>query len=291
MERVKRALRPVARVVSPRHRRWVRFLRSFEFDPDEVPLEEPGPGDFVICGASRTGTSLLTAQLYQPPRVVTVMEPWDGLRVPPAELFADLRRELATGTLRRGRLDVAALESDGAVRWCRDGERSVAVEVEPGHLLGVKWPAWWRYLGRFSTTRFLVCVRDPLETIASFKRSGGRLAEGLNYDVRFNASMNRELEAATSDPALRRVLLYDHVNERILPHLDDPNVLVVRYERWFDDADALLAEIGGFLDVDLEPGRVRIRRPARRPEELLTPRERDLVRAHCRTGPALGYAS
>jgi len=286
---LKRVIRPVARVVSPRHRRWYRFLRSFDFDPDTVDLEPPTERDFIICGASRTGTSLLTAQLFQPPRVVTVMEPWEGLRSPPSLVFSDLRAEVAAGTLRHGRLDIAALQENGSVRWCRDGEKPVPIVADPDHLLGIKWPVWWRYLDRFPETRFLVCVRDPLETIASFKRSGGRLGEGLNYDVRFNATMNAALQQATDDVALRRVLLYDYINERIVPHLDDPNVFVVRYERWFEDPLALLSEMGAFLGEDLSVAPVSIRPPKSRPDELLSPREMELIATRCRTGPMLGY--
>jgi hypothetical protein len=281
--------RAAAKRLSPRHRRWRRLLDSLTLDPDRLPrpLAAPGTRDFVICGCPRTGTALLTAMLFQPPRVVTVMEPWDGMRLPPAELFASLRAETATGRLQRGRLDLSALEHDGTVRWCRDGEISHRVETGPDHLLGVKWPAFWRYLDLLPTTRFLVCLRDPTATIQSFAREGGRLAQGLDYDTPFNRAMNEALIAATPMPAKRRVLLYDYINERLVPHLTRPNVLVVRFERWVSEPAALVADIGRFLDVELRPDVARIDAgPPHRPgdDETLA-----LVRRYCRTAGALGY--
>lgn len=281
--------RAAAKRFSPRHRRWRRLLHSLTLDPERLPrpVEAPGTRDFVICGCPRTGTALLTAMLFQPPRVVTVMEPWDGMRLPPAELFASLRAEVGTGRLRRGRLDLDALEHDGSVVWCRDDERDHRVEVEAGHLLGVKWPAFWRYLELLPATRFLVCLRDPATTVHSFARVGGRLAQGLDYDTPFNRAMNEALTAATTEPAERRVLLYDYINERLAPHLSRPNVLAVRFERWFTEPEALVADIGRFLGVELRNGVARIdARQAQAPDDETLA----LVRRYCRTAETLGYA-
>ena len=282
--------RAAARRLSPGHRRWRRLLDSLTLDPDRLPrpVEAPGTRDFVICGCPRTGTALLTGMLFQPPRVVTVMEPWDGMRLPPAELFASLRAEVATGRLRRGRLDVSALERDGSVRWRRDREVEHRVDAAPDHLLGVKWPAFWRYLDLLPATRFLVCLRDPVATVHSFARVGGRLAQGLDYDTPFNRAMNESLTTATAVSAERRVRLYDYINERLLPHLTRPNVLAVRFERWFTEPDALVAEIGRFLDVELRPGVARIDSgQAAEPDDEETVA---LVRRYCRTAQPLGYA-
>ena len=122
---IRKGAQKVAVTISPKHRKWRRLLRSLTMDPDSMrhPVPEPTARDFIICGAPRSGTSLLAAVLYQPPRVVTVMEPWDGMRLPPADLFASVREEIVqTGWLQKGRLDVEALRSRGEVRWGRDGE-------------------------------------------------------------------------------------------------------------------------------------------------------------------------
>lgn len=280
----------VAVAASPSYRRWRRLLRSLSLDPDELPdpLPPPGPRDFLICGAPRTGTALLTAALFQPPNVITVMEPWDALRMPPAELFASIRSELATThMLSRGRLDLARLVDDGSVEWCRDGERPHPVEAQPDHVLGVKFPAFWRYLDLLPDTKFLVCLRHPAEVVRSFRQTGGALATGFDYDVPFNRRMNRELRTATKDPALRRVLLYDHINRHIIEHLDRPNVLPVRYERWFDDPERLMSDIGDFLGVRLGPARPVLRQP--HPRTVVDDGDLSLLRRNCRSARALGY--
>jgi hypothetical protein len=224
--------------------------------------------------------------LFQPPSAVCVMEPWDALRLPPDELFSSLRDELRAGHLQRGRLDIEALAM-GQVRWCRDREKSTVVKTDSATRLGVKFPAFWRYLGLFPATKFLVCLRDPISVVHSFRDTGGRLASGLDYNVTFNHEMNRELQAATADPAVRRVLLYDYINSRIVPHLERPNVFTVRYERWFSEPDALLSEIGKFLDADLSSPLPVIRPPTGTggPDD----RDSELVRTHCRTAAILGY--
>lgn len=283
-------LRRAVASLSPGHRRWVQFLRALPLDPDRLdrPVREPGDTDFVICGSPRTGTTLLCAALFQPPSVVTVMEPWDGMRLAPADLFTSLRREIdGTGSLVRGRLDVAALRQDGTARWSREGDRPVAVATGANYLLGVKWPAYWRYLDVLTHTKFLVCLRHPFETIASYKKTGGRVGLGLDYDTAFNRPVNEALGRATRNPAIRRVLLFDHIHERMIPHLGRPNVLVVRYERWFEDPDNLLGEIGDFLGAEVSTAPVRIRPPESR--AILCEQEAELVRTYCRTAEQLGY--
>jgi hypothetical protein len=271
---------------------WEQLRATLTLDPDRLPdpLQAPGRDDVLVCGSSRSGTTLLTAMLFQPPAAVSVMEPWDALRMAPAELFASLRAELRSGELRRGHLDGVALRSRGAVRTCTEREAHVPVALHGDYVLAVKCPVLWRYLDRLPATRFVVCVRDPREVIASYRRSGGRLAEGLDYDVLFNREMNRTLLRATDDVAVRRVLLYDYVYERILAHLARPEVFVVRYERWFSEPQALIAELGTFLGTDLSHPLAHIRPPRNRAAESGDDdAEATLIREYCNTAEALGY--
>lgn len=284
------ALRAVAGSVLPRHRAWSTLLESLTLDPERMarPVAPPGGRDFMICGSPRSGTALLVAMLYRPPSVVTVMEPWDALRLPPSDLFASLRTEIrSTGRLGRGRLDIDALEQEGAVRWCRDGERPHHVATADDFQLGVKFPAFWRYLELLPDTRFLVCLRNPSEVVQSYAGTGGRLRQGLDYDVPFNRAMNEHLRDATDDIALRRVLMYDYIHQRILPHLGRANVLAVRYERWFEDPDGQIADIAGFLGVEPHRSHVALRPPAS--HDVLDMVDRELLRRHCSTAAALGY--
>lgn len=272
---------------------WEALRPTLSIDPDRLadPLEAPGPNDVLICGSSRSGTTLMTAMVFQPPVAVGVMEPWDALRLAPAELFRSLRDELRSGVLRRGHLDVAGLRAEGAVLTRTDAEPEVPVSLAADYVLAVKCPAFWRYLDRLPKTRFIVCLRDPYEVIASFAHSPGRLAEGLDYEVPFNEAMNHELSQATDDLARRRVMLYDYVNHRLLPHLDRPEVFVVRFERWFSEPATLLAELGAFLSTDLSRplARIRPRRDQAAQPAPADERQASLVREHCRTAESLGY--
>lgn len=241
-----------------------------------------------MCGIPRSGTSLLAAALYQPPRVVTVMEPWDGLRLPPASLFDSIRQEIRdSGSLGRGRLDVNRLIASGRVVWGRDGEFPHDLTVDVDHLLGVKWPTFWRYLHLLPSTKFLVCVRDPVSVVRSFEQQPGSLSRGLEYDVTFNRKMNQELKQATADEALRRVLLYEYVASRIVRHVDQSNVFLVRYERWFSDAPALLHEISEFLGEDVTHTKVVVDERERRVAS--SDRDVELIATHCPSAQALGY--
>lgn len=276
--------------MSPVNRyRWHRLLQSCDLDPGQLeePLHEPGANDFIICGCPRTGTSLLAGMLFQPPVSVVAMEPWDGLRLEPAQLFSSLRAEIVeNGVMCRGRLDVGALESKGNVAWVREGEQLVTLELEPGFRLGVKWPAFWRYLELLPNTRFLVCVRDPVEVISSMEHTGGRLAAGYDYDVAFNHEMNSHLRAVTGQPSIRRALLYEYVNSRILTHVGKENVKVVRYERWREDPNVLLSELAEFLGLeDLQPRvRLRLPHPVEQPEQV-----QRLVERYCPSAKNFGY--
>lgn len=269
--------------------RWHQLLRSCDFDPDTAgPLSNLPAGDFLIAGCPRSGTSLLAAMLFQPPRIVTVVEPWDGLRMAPAQLVSSLRAEVSGGMLRRGRLDVAALRDRREVRWQRDGEQHFPVAVDPGFALGVKWPAYWRLLPYLPETKFLICVRDPREVLASFEATGGRLSRGLEYDVALNRAMNAQLAAATDHDDRRRALLYQYVAERVAPHVADDNVLLVRFERWFEDAPGQLADIAAFLGVDLEgEPTVELEPPQTSPQRSLA--NADLVRELCPAAADMGY--
>lgn len=274
--------------------RWALFDRTLTLDPAALPrpVAAPGPLDFIICGAPRTGTTFLCAVLFQPPQLVTVMQPWDGLRLPVAELFRSLRREIDKGVMGRGRLDLDALRTEGSIRVVEEGERQFRLETADDYLLGVKWPVFWRYLELLGDTKFLVCVRSPAEVVDSYVRMSGnpggrRLSQGFGNPNGFNRPMNRYLRRTTRDPARRRIEMFDYHYSRLLPLLDRPNVFVVRHERWFVDPDALVSEIGAFLGVPLGRGFPAVRR--RPSPSSIREADRGLVFELSTTAAALGY--
>jgi hypothetical protein len=268
--------------------KWRRLLRSCTLDPDELPkpLASPHGSDYFIVGCPRSGTSLVAALLFRPPDSVVCMEPWDGLRAPPVELFASLRQEIAdTGRLRRGRLDIDQLDQ-GVVAWSRDGAASSGLVVSEDYQMAVKWPGFWRYLSLLPDTRFIVCLRHPVEVLQSLERVGGRLSRGLEYDVAFHRSMNEILLRSTDNLAVRRALFYEYVHARILPYLHRANVFTLRYERWASEPEELLSEISSFLGI--QPLFMRGVEPVVRPLPD-RPDLRELVNEHCPSAAGFGY--
>ena len=282
------AIRRVLAPLSPGRRRWNAFLHGLPLDVDALadPLTPTGPRDVIVCGCPRTGTTMLSAALFQPPRAISVMEPWDGMRMPPGELFGSLREEIGRGRLDRGRLDLDRYDAEHVAEWCGEGATGRAVEVDDDYLLAVKWVGWWRFLDRLPDTRFVVCLRDPAEVVASFRQLGGRVGMGLQYDTRFNRRLNDDLTKATDDLDLRRVLLWEYVHERLAPHLERENVFWFRYEWWFEDPEGAMERLGAFLGTDLEPAKLAIRRP--RPP-VLTPGEQAALSARSELAARFGY--
>lgn len=277
--------------VHPAAIRFRRFLRSLPLDLESLPdpLPDLGPDEFIICGCPRTGTSLLAALLFQPPHVVTVVEPWDGLRMPPTELFRSLRDEItSTGALSRGTLDIPSLRQAHTVRRVAEGSGAAPVPTSPGWQLGVKWPAYFQLIPRMPNTRFLVCLRDPSDTVASFKAIGGAVRRGYEYDVAFNRALNRKVRESATSAAQRRAALYGVVHEQLASAVSRPNVLTVRYERWFSDRDRQWFEIGEFLGLDLEPIAVPLKNDPKR--VLLDAADLDAIRRRCTIARELGYA-
>ncbi len=121
--------------------------------------------------------------------------------------------------------------------------------------------------------------------VASFTNTGGRLANGYDYDVAMNEGMNAWLRSASADAAVRRALMWEYINSRILPHINRPNVKVVRYERWFTEPDTLLQEVGEFLGLRIEGSNLDLRAPGFTPDPVIA----GLVSEHCPTGPLIGY--
>jgi len=275
----------------PARRAFMRSMRTMNIDIDDLarPLEPLAKNDVIVCGSPRSGTSLLCGMLWQPPRMVAVTEPWDAMRLAPADLFRSLRREITTTrALTRGTLDVGALLAKGVVNRVEESRSSTPVVVVDDFTLFVKWPSFHRYAPLLPQTKFLVCVRHPFEVISSFKKQGGSLKKGLDYPTAFHASMNARLKGETWRHSLRRVRLFDVVHEEILAISALPNVHIVRYERWFSEADAARDELSRFLGIPIAKGPASLRPP--KPELLLSDDERDLIRRACTTAARLGYS-
>jgi len=217
------------------------------------------------------------------------MEPWLGLVLPPAELFREVRRRLGEEGTVGGRIDLDLLRAEGSTAWVEDRARTVKPRPDADSVLvGIKWPSYWQLLPLLPDTLFLVCVRHPHEVVSSMVRARGALRDGLDHEVPFNAEVNAELRRATRWRAERRALLYERIVRGVLPHLDRPNVLLVRYEHWFEDSAGLLDEVGSFLGEDVSQPQVRIGAPPDRPR--LSRHDRKALAALCPSAREIGYA-
>lgn len=286
-------LRRRLRTIHPARLRFRLFLRKYKLNPDTLPQPLAGISDrdFFIAGCPRTGSSLAAAALHQPPHVVTSVEPWDGLRLPPAELFRSFRQEIDThGTITRSTLAYEPLLTNGKVVRVPEGSTRADVTVSPNYQLGIKWPAFYRYLPLMPDARFVICLRHPFEVLSSFKAQGGSLHEGMEYPAEFNRTINQAVRRRTSDWAERRIALFDEAHERIIPYLSRPNVYVLRYERWFTEHGKLMDELSAFLGVRLGAGPAKIATPKSSDGgNTLTPKEREAIRRTSTTAGRLGY--
>lgn len=268
-------------------------LCSLQLEDARASLASMDGGDeanrcVVLCGCPRSGTSLLSASLFQAPRMVTVMEPWEGLRLPPSDLFAWFRAEALRGRVPRTRLDMGALQGSGRVAWNQRPEDFPVQGADRSTLYGVKWPCFWQLLGASAHVKFLVCVRDPASVVASMGRQSGRLPLGLDYDVPFNRELNARLQGVGGGAQKCCIAHFDAVYEHALQFVGSRNVMWVRYERWFQDPSAQLSEISEFLGADLTLSPVRIEGAA---EPMLTAGGSDAaaIRAMSATAARLGY--
>ena len=115
---------------------------------------------------------------------------------------------------------------------------------------------------------------------------GGRLRRGLEYECAFYADLNGRLLRSTSEDAERRALLLEESLSAIMSSMDRPNVHVLRYERWFEDPDTVVSELGKFLEVDLAPGTIEITQPRSREVD---PKTVALVAEKVPSATDLGY--
>lgn len=267
-----------------------------------MPSPEP-PHDLLITGISRSGTSLLCNLLHRYSSCVVINEP-DQIHAP---LDEPVPWGLST-YLRRLRADV--LDGRPVTNKLRDGEvtQDTAVHQElssytprvdaADFVLGTKNTlAYLHHLARIRLVlphaRVALCVRNPLDTIASWKTSFPHLRD-VDLSVRPHAHANdRWLPQAMQDrlaeivaiesPAWRRAHHWAFLAEVAASHLG--YVDLVRYDELVSNpsgtAEAILRGWpAGRVDHPLVPMRVRGHRSALDDEDVRA------VRAVC--GPAAG---
>ncbi|MDP9173336.1 MAG: sulfotransferase [Planctomycetota bacterium] len=240
--------------------------------------------ELIITGIARSGTSYLCNLLHRLDNTVVLNEPieapqalmQEGLPWGLARFFRDVRRDVNAGTPIRNKLVDGKVTEDTAL----GGEVQTYAPrvVGPDFVLGVK--ATVAFLSRLPSlrqvmpnARFVACVRDPLDTIASWKGTFEHLrnadVSGLNVgdpnDPWLSGVQRKELSsiAAIPDAPSRRAAWWSYLAGLVLESKD--HLILVRYDELAQNPQAALERImkgwpGGKAKEPIAPSEIRRRR-------------------------------
>jgi hypothetical protein len=261
----------------------------------------------IITGIPRSGTSYLCNLLHRMSNCVILNEPAEAITALTdvkspralATFLRDRRRDILAGVPIPNKLDHGRATQDTA--HCNETQHYCPQPASTDFVLGIKQTL--AFLSRLPMlrqmlpdARFVACVRDPLDTIASWKGSFPHLAMadvvrqpvGNPIDPWLTAAQRQELcfIASILDPALRRAAWWRYLANLILASRDD--LILIRYEDLVTHPRRTLSRIlqgwpaGEELDP-IEPS------PIRRRRELLSSADHLAIRALCRApASALG---
>ncbi len=264
----------------------------------------------LISGISRSGTSYLCSLidahsnavgLNETPELVTALKgtltPWS---LP--QYLRRTRSDILDGKPVRNKVKDGRVIADTAQEDRFDTYRP-SVETHDFVIAAKNTFAFLSSLARLRQVmpraRFAICVRNPVDTIASWKASFAHLRQAdltirpvggpddPNLSPRWCEALS-EIEA-TQDLAVRRAKLWRYLAERILEDRRHGHILV-RYEDLVADPQALLARL---LD-GLPAGTLKDGWQAPRPRDrrsVLDARDLDAIRAVCApTAAEIGVA-
>jgi hypothetical protein len=227
------------------------------------------PGNLLVTGVPRSGTSYLCQCLDRLDNLAVINEPqilFDGLRYGPEPwmvpvLHADLRAAIDAGEPvenkfdAHGRLteDTAVEETRGDYRpslrnrdWVMASKNTLAYMARLDGLLRVMPEA-----------RIALCIRHPADTLASWKKTFAHLASGDPRGLPVGGLADPYLPAHQRT-ALERIATLDHpawcraawwrmLAEEALRWRDHPRVMLVRYEELVADPASSVARLLGPL--------------------------------------------
>ncbi|MGN2242005.1 sulfotransferase [Frateuria sp. GZRR33] len=247
------------------------------------------PGNLLITGVPRSGTSYLCHCLDRLDNLAVINEPqilFDGLRFGPEPwmvpvVHADLRAAIDAGEPVENKLDSSGcVTEDTAVEearteyrprlrnrdWVMASKNTLAYMARLDGLLHVMPEA-----------RVAMCIRHPADTLASWKVTFAHLASGDPRELPVGGLADPYLPArhrgaleriaALEHPAWRRAAWWRMLAEEVLRWRDHPRVTVVRYEELVAHPAARIAALLGPLAsragrpiAPFEPSQVRTRR-------------------------------
>lgn len=254
---------PILGDLMQRHNEWTELARANprRHTMGRLPRQER---TVLITGISRSGTSYLCSLidscsnavgLNETPELVTALKgpltPW-SLRA----YLRRVRSDVLDGKPVRNKVKDGLVISDTAEED-RLGTYQPSVESHDFVVAAKNTFAFLSSLARLRQVmpraRFAICVRNPMDTIASWKASFAHLRQA-DLSIRpvggpddpsqplcWREALG-EIEA-TRDLALRRARLWRYLAERILEHRRRHGHILVRYEDLVKDPEAVLAKL------------------------------------------------
>jgi hypothetical protein len=262
----------------------------------------PLPRDrvFLLTGLPRSGTTYLAAVLHDPPRAICQSEArgaWKRAWRANADddeilrILGSLRSDVAEGRPTTTFQGTSGYEGQGRVDTWNQPKQDRVVAADSDFHFGAKnpeifldWLPRWRRLG----FRVVVTLRHPAAVINSWLgRRMTRLAAGKPVVGTFGHGDATTFSATEDDPLDRCIALHEHLSKRIVDHLDDDGVFLVRYDGWFSDDD-LLRRIRRFLGLpNSGPPSPAPMRPE--PPRHLSANDVERIRVGCVHAEALGF--
>ena len=273
---------------------WRRLIMPRKAQPSPPP-------ELIITGIPRSGTSYLCNLLHRIENCVVINEPSEifepliNQSVPwkIATFYKDIRRDILDGKPIKNKLDKGKVVEDTLIK---DKITTYTPRVTiPDFILATKNTL--TYLARLDAiqramphARVVACVRNPIDTIASWKTSFPHLKEAdINRfpvghpDDPWLCGRQRKgaaYIAGVEDAAERRSALWRYLAELILAQAK--NLILVRYEELVVDPMKVLKEIlkgwkGHYRMVEtMEPSQPRLKKRA-----ALNEKDVQSIRAIC----------
>lgn len=221
-----------------------------------------GPCNLLLTGLPRSGTTLLTALLDDPPRSVALGEPrwqaqWRHRNLPDPEAFAgylaeDFARVRAALLCGEPVEDRIATDGRPLTNYLQGGTRGFALRARreealvPGFRLVMKWPALYTAvlpaLTASGNFRIIALLRHPLATLRSwnatdFPIARGRLPAGEPFWPELAAVCGSERPLAE-----KQARIWELFAARYLALAD--RITLLRYEDLVADPAAVAASLG-----------------------------------------------
>ena len=267
---------------------------------NELDVNLPS-GVFALSGLPRSGTTYLAAVLHDPPSTITMSEArgawkqaWrNGANTEViAELMHEFHERIRVGEAVATFEGTPGYSGDARVDTWNQPKIERAIDTTPGFRLGFKNPEvfldWLPQLRELGIP-VVITVRHPVTIVNSWlKKRTMRITRGKDPAGHFGNGDATTFTASASDPIDRCIELHEYLATKIVKLLDDPGVLIIRYEHWFSD-DNLLTQIVDFLGLHsskgLSPRPIRPETP-----NLLDDDAIERLRTGCLSAEPLGYS-